>query len=73
MDRAIMRWRIVMRRILIVGDGVDNLKDALRYLKLTGLASHRLCKALKFQQQMRDLQVHLQWVDFFRQRGSHGP
>ena len=67
-DRAIMRWRIVMRRILIVGDGVDNLKDAMRYLKLTGLASHRLCKALKFQQQMRDLQVHLQWVDFFRQR-----
>jgi hypothetical protein len=53
---------------LIVGDDVDNLKDAMRYLKLTGLASHRLCKALKFQQQMRDLQVHLQWVDFFRQR-----
>jgi integrase/recombinase XerD len=68
MDRAIMRWRIVMRRILIVGDGVDNLKDAMRYLKLTGLASHRLCKALKFQQQMRDLQVQLQWAAFFEVR-----
>ena len=68
MDRAIMRWRIVMRRVMIVGYDVDNLEDAMRYLKLTGLASHRLCKALKFQQQMRDLQVHLQWVDFFRQR-----
>jgi hypothetical protein len=68
MDRAIMRWRIVMRRVMIVGHDVDNLEDAMRYLKIMGLASHRLCKALKFQQQMRDLQVHLQWVDFFRQR-----
>jgi hypothetical protein len=68
MDRAIMRWRIVMRRVMIVGADVDNLKDAMRYLKIIGYASVRLCKALKFQQQMRDLKVQLQWVDFFRQR-----
>jgi integrase len=68
MDRAIMRWRIVMRRILIVGDGVDNLEDAMRYLKLTGLAAHRLCRALKVQQEMRDLQMQLRWAAFFEAR-----
>ena len=68
MDRAILRWRIVMRRILIVGDGVQTLEEAMHYLKLTGLASVRLVKALKYRQLLRDLQVKLQWEAFFRER-----
>lgn len=48
MDRAIMRWRIVMRRITIIGRDVDNLEDALYYLRLVGYCSVRLVKAMKF-------------------------
>jgi hypothetical protein len=68
MDRAIMRWRVVMRRICIVGYDVDNLKDALRYLRLTCLSAHRLCKALKFQREMRELKMQLRWAAFFEAR-----
>jgi hypothetical protein len=68
MDRAIMRWRIVMRRVMIVGHDVDNLEDAMRYLKIMGLASHRLCKALKFQREMRELKMQLRWAAFFEAR-----
>jgi hypothetical protein len=66
MDRAIMRWRIVMRRIMIVGYDVRTLDEALRYLKLMGLASVRLVKALRHKQMLQDLQMELRWKAFFR-------
>ena len=68
MDRAILRWRIVMRRITIIGRDVEDLEDALYFLRLIGYCSVRLVKAIKFQQRMSELQTKLRWDAFFRER-----
>jgi len=68
MDRAILRWRIIMRRITIIGRDVEDLQDALYYLRLVGYCSVRLVKSIKFQQEMRELQMKLRWDAFFRER-----
>jgi hypothetical protein len=70
MDRASMRWRIVMRRSMIVGDDVRNLKDALRLLKVMGIASFRLRKALKIKAELKQAQTKLRWEAFFRRPGK---
>lgn len=68
MDRASMRWRIVMRRMMMVG--VRNLKDALRLLKVMGIASVRLRKALKIKAELKQAQTKLRWEAFFRRGGK---
>ena len=66
MDRAIMRWRIVMRRVMLVGDEARTLEDAMRLLKVMGIASVRLRKALKLKADLKHKQTELRWEAFFR-------
>jgi hypothetical protein len=67
-DQIILRWRIVMQRIMIVGYDVQTLQDALYYLKIIGWASVRLVKAIKLKQELRDLEIKMQWEEFFRRK-----
>jgi hypothetical protein len=70
LERAIMRWRIVMRRVMLVGDEARTLEDALRLLKVMGIASVRLRKALKLKAELKHAQTELRWAAFFRRPGK---
>jgi phosphoribosylformylglycinamidine (FGAM) synthase PurS component len=65
-----MRWRIVMRRVMLVGDEARTLEDALRLLKVMGIASVRLRKAIKLKADLKHKQTELRWEAFFRRPGK---
>jgi integrase len=51
-DWVILRYRVVMRRAMLVGDNVRTLEEAMRILKVMGIAAFRLVKAVKLKQKL---------------------
>ena len=51
-DWVILRCRVVMRRAMLVGEDVRTLEEAMRILKVMGIAAFRLVKAVKLKQKM---------------------
>ena len=51
-DWIILRYRVVMRRAMLVGEDVRTLEEAMRILKVMGIAACRLVKAVKLKQEM---------------------
>jgi integrase len=51
-DWVILRYRIVMRRAMLVGEDVRTLEEAMRILKVMGIAAYRLVRAVKLKQEL---------------------
>jgi hypothetical protein len=49
-DWVILRYRVVMRRAMLVGNEVRTLEEAIRILKVMGIAACRLVKAIKLKE-----------------------
>ena len=51
-DWVILRYRVVMRRAMLVGEDVRTLEEAMHILKVMGIAAFRLIKAVKLKQKL---------------------
>lgn len=54
LDATILRWRVVMRRAMILGNEVRILKEGMRLLDALGTAAVRLAKVLKVRHELRE-------------------
>jgi integrase len=70
LDGAVVRWRVVMQRAAILGNHVTTLKEGLKVLKILGMASFRLCKALKLRKELRDEEREREWQVYLRERSE---
>ena len=70
LDGSVVRWRVVMQRAAILGNDVTTLKEGLRVLKVLGMASVRLGKALKFRKELRDEEREREWQEYLWSRSE---
>jgi hypothetical protein len=68
LDGSVVRWRVVMQRAAILGNDVTTLKEGLRVLKVLGMASVRLGKALVWRKKLRDEEREREWEEYMRIR-----